>query len=228
MVPERLTSVVIRLTPAFFSAVQHDLASLKQWVYQLTEAVSLFSFPALVGLAIIADDAVRLAAGPKWVAAVLPLRLLAIYGAYDVTAQLLTRALNAAGDSRFPARVGLLLLFLLPPAFVAGSRWGPSGIACAWLIVTPAARSLLLMRARRRLGIRLTDYARALWPAMSATMLMALATIVIAFLTRRAPLAVRTGGEVLVGAAVYSGALLGLHRRRIDAWRREWIRLRAA
>jgi hypothetical protein len=81
-----------------------------------------------------------------------------------------------------------------------------------------------LIRARQRLGIRYREYARALWPAVSSTIVMAAAAMAMARTARDWSLAARTASEVAVAAAVYSAALLTLHRERIDAWRLEWRR----
>jgi len=66
IVPERLANVVIGVAPSFLAAVRDDLPVLRQWIYRLTEAMALVTFPMLVGIALTAPDLVHLAVGDRW------------------------------------------------------------------------------------------------------------------------------------------------------------------
>ena len=140
IVPERLANVVIGVAPSFLAAVRDEPAVLRQWIYTLTEALAVVTFPLLVGMALTADDLVHFAAGDRWQGAVMPLRLLALYGAFDSVVQLVTRGLVAAGDVRFTARLGLLLAAVMPLAFLA-ARGGvrPASLLRGWRRRRPAA-----------------------------------------------------------------------------------------
>jgi O-antigen/teichoic acid export membrane protein len=219
IVPERLANVVIGVAPSFLAAVRDDLAVLRQWIYALTEAMALVTFPMLIGIALTAPDLVHLVVGDRWQSAVMPLRLLALYGAFDSVLQLVTRGLVAAGDVRFTARLGLLLAAVMPLAFVAGARWGATGIAVAWLAVAPPCRLALVQRARRRIGLGAREYARALWPAVSATAIMALAVLAVRAAPTFDAIAARTAVEVAAGAGAYALAVWYCHPASVRRWR---------
>jgi lipopolysaccharide exporter len=65
------------LFPAF-SAVQHHLDELKRLYMRAQGVQTLIAVPAAVGLALVADDAVRVLLGEKWLAAVPFVQLLAL------------------------------------------------------------------------------------------------------------------------------------------------------
>jgi PST family polysaccharide transporter len=223
IIPERVTSIVMRLTPAFFAAVREDRAQLREWVYRLTETVAAFTFPALIGLAVTASDVVPLVAGPQWTSAVVPVRLLAIYGAFDVTAQLITRALIADGDVRFTSNIGLALLIVLPPAFIAGAQWGPAGIAFMWVTIAPMIRVLLLRRATRRLGLEFGRYVQALVPAVTGAIGLALAAQLTSMALINWPPVARASAAICFGGAAYAAVLWRWYRARVINWRNEWF-----
>jgi O-antigen/teichoic acid export membrane protein len=218
MVPERVASIVIRVTPAIFSAVRHDLNGLRIWVLGITEGLALITFPALIGLAITCDDVVLVALGEKWRPAVLPLRLLLVFGILDVINQVMTRALTALGDVRFTMRIGLVLLCLMPPAFVAGALWrGPVGIALVWLALNPPVRLWTFVRMRRLMALRVSDYARALWPAVSSTLAMAAVVMATRIALGSAPPVWRAAATIGAGTLAYVFVVSTAHRRRLAA-----------
>ena len=75
---EKITAMVLGVTPAVLARVQHDHAALRRYVLNISEALALVTFPVTVGLALVADDVVHLALGDKWADTATPLRLLAI------------------------------------------------------------------------------------------------------------------------------------------------------
>jgi O-antigen/teichoic acid export membrane protein len=228
VVPERIANIALRLTPAFFAAVSDEVTALRRWLAGVTEGIAIVCFPLLVGLSLVAGDALRVIAGPQWDAAALPLRLLALYGAFDVVTQPLTRALVAVGDARFTARIGIALALIMPFGFIAGAHYGPVGLAIAWLLLAPTVRILALLRVRHLIGLRVTEYLAALRPAVVATIVMALAVIVASqTFNIGSPLA-RLAVGVAVGAAAYAGTLIGPFKSRSAFWLSQYRRLRHA
>jgi PST family polysaccharide transporter len=227
IVPERLAHLVTRVTPAFFAPLRDDRAALCRWIYALTEALTVLTFPLLVGLALTAPDAVPLLVGQQWTAAVLPLQLLALYSMWDVVAQLLSRGLTAVGDTRFVARLGVALAVVMPPAFIVGSLWGPAGIAAAWVLVNPAVRSVIVYRARRSLGLSARRWIVAMQPAVTSTALMAAAVVSIGAAAAEYPPLVRLLAQIAGGGAVFALGIALLHRERLLVWRDVARRLRS-
>jgi polysaccharide transporter, PST family len=217
---EKVNSIIMSVTPAFFSAVQDRVDELRRYITTLTGAISLVAFPAGVGLAIVSPDFVRVVLGANWENAILPIRLLALYAAIRSIGPILTPVLNALGETRFAMWNNVVALIALPSAFLIGSRWGISGVAAGWMVAHPLVLFLLYRRVTARTGLRDRDYLRALWPALNGVLVMAAVVLGAGWLTRSLPGAARLAIEVAAGAASYAAVLLAFHRERVEAIRR--------
>ncbi|MEP6834592.1 MAG: lipopolysaccharide biosynthesis protein [Gemmatimonas sp.] len=217
-IPEKVTAMVTRVIPAYFASIQNDAQALRRYLVRLTEFISLVTFPVLLGLALVADDFVALALGDRWTAVIGPLRILAIYAAYDSAVGLFSRVLNVTGDTRFMMNVGIALALVMPVAFYVGSHWGPVGIAAAWIIAHPFSRIPIFMRLSRRIELPWTTYLMAYWPAVSGAALMAVAVFLVRhFLTADARHVERLIAQVAAGAVTYVAVLFVLHGTRMRA-----------
>jgi len=216
MAVEKITALVGRVTPAFFSAVQHDKPTLRRYLLSITEGLSLVTFPVCIGLALIAEDVVRLAMGERWTPAILPLQLLAIVATFRSIQPLIPQVLAALRESRRNMNNTLLTVLVLPVGFYVATRWGISGVAIAWLILYPLLASPLFARTFRMIGLPVRSYVESLWPATSSCVAMAVVvTLVDRALFPNSTSYASLTTKIVVGALAYSGTLLVLHRRRI-------------
>lgn len=216
MTVEKITAVVGRVTPAFFCTVQKDLAALRRYLLLITEALALVTFPACVGLSLVANDFVRLALGEHWTAAILPVQLLAIVATVRSVQPLIPQVLFAIGQSRLAMRNSVLTALVLPICFFLASHWGIAGVAGAWLIVGPLMFSPLLLRTLGLIELPAKQYFASLWPATSGCLVMAFAVISVdrAFLGEIPPYASLII-KIVIGALAYAVTLLTFHRSRI-------------
>jgi PST family polysaccharide transporter len=217
---DRVSSLVTRVLPSVLSTVQDDRQALRRYVLAITEGLALIALPVSVGLALVAEDFVVVVLGERWRPAITPLRLLAFYGGYRALATIFPPLLVAIGEAKRNLQFTLLATVVLPALFLIGTRWGVVGVAMAWIIGFPLVSIPLYSFVFRRIGLRLTSYLRALWPALSGTLAMALVVIVVRILaTGSLPVPLRFGAEVATGAVTYLLLIWLLHRPRIDAFR---------
>jgi PST family polysaccharide transporter len=222
---EKVTALVGRVTPAVFSAVQSDKESLRRYLVNLTEGLALVTFPAAVGLALVADTLVPFALGEKWQGAVVPLQFLAAYATFRSVITLLPQILNVTGEARFGMWNAFLAAAVLPAGFLLGARWGTTGIAAAWVVLHPLVTLPLYRRVFARIELPVGRYLRGLWPATSGALLMTAAVFSAKLLEPDGwPAPARLAVEASVGVLAYVLALLLLHRPRVDAFR-EMLRL---
>lgn len=227
MAVEKITALIGRVTPAFFSAVQTDFAELRRYLLVLTEGLALITFPASIGLALTAKEVVRVALGEKWAVAIVPLQLLAVLATIKSVSPLIPQVLAAIGEARTNMRISLMTLVVLPTSFFFATRWGIAGVAMAWLVLGPVMLLPLMIKAFRLIEMPASQYLRALWPATSACIVMAVAVLFVdkVFLAQ-ASLGVALVVKVLAGAISYVAALFALHSRRISVIRRSIPALR--
>jgi teichuronic acid exporter len=220
MAVEKVTVLMLRVAPAVFSAVQQDAAALRRYLLSMTEAVAIVTFPISIGLALTAEDLVPIMLGEQWSGAIVPLQLLAVYGAFQSVAPLLNRVLAVIGETRFNMHIAMATLVVLPAAFIIATRWGLAGVAAAWLVV-PVLQLPIFLRLRRRIALSPLDYLRSLWPAVSSVGVMTGAILLLHRWTATHGLSPGTSLllTVATGAVVYCGTILLVHTDRVRCFR---------
>ncbi|HXF96798.1 MAG TPA: lipopolysaccharide biosynthesis protein [Gemmatimonadales bacterium] len=218
---QRVAALVGQVTPAYFAAVQDDRAAVRRYVLRITEGLALITFPASVGLALVARDLVLVLLGPKWAGAIAPLQLLAAYATVRSITPLLPQVLMMMRDSRFEVWRMLAAALVLPPCFYFGAeRWGVAGLATAWVVVDPVFLLVLYRRVFARIELSASEYLRALRPALNGTAVMAGAVITAGALCGTdADSAVRLATQVAAGVVAYALACRLLHWGRLVAFR---------
>ena len=212
---EKITALVGRVTPAFLAAVQNDLGELRRYLIAITEGLAYLTFPACVGIALVASNVVPLI-GAQWASAVAPLQLLAILATVRSIDPLVQQTMAALGESRTNLNNSLLTVCILPFGLYAGTNWGLLGVTVAWLIIGPLLFGRLLFIALRRIELPPRQYFASLWPATSACLVMALTVILVERLfLGHASVYVSLGSKIAVGAVAYVLALLVFHRQRV-------------
>ncbi len=216
---DKVSAVLSRVALPIFSAAQRDLPTVRRYVLILTEVLAIIAMPLSIGLAVVARDFVAVVLGPRWAGAVGPMRLLAMYAGFRCLTTFFPQVLTAVGHARWNMRMGLVMLVVMPTAFVIGSRWGTSGVAAAWMIGYPiVVVPGLLLYMLRRIELPFGAYATALRPAFTGTAVMVAATLAVgALLPPGLRHAARLALVVATGAVAYLAVLWLLHRDRVKA-----------
>jgi teichuronic acid exporter len=226
---EKVTALIVRVTPAIFAAVQNDLAEMRRYLLGVTEGLAMLTFPACVGMALVAPDLVVVLWSDEWISAILPIQLLAILAMVRSIDPLVNQVLSARGRAALNFRNAMYTLAVVPFGLYAGAQWGLEGVAVAALILVPLFFCRLLSLALRELELRASEYVAALWPAVSSAAAMA----GVVFLAERTILGsahdmTTLVSKIALGAAAYAGALFVLHRKRVLRMRDFAMRLRSS
>lgn len=214
---ERIAALLGDVLRGIFSAVQNDRVALARYFCVVTEGLAILTFPPAVGLALVADDCIRVLLGQKWVAAIEPLQLLAFYAMVRSVSTVFAPILVATGHTRLNLRFNLVAAVVMPALFLLGTRWGMVGVAAAWMVgYTVIAVALFLRQVLLIVNLSHGQYLRALAPALLATTVMAAVVVALREAIPFAPgsptrLLVEVGG----GAASYGIALWVVHGRRL-------------
>lgn len=225
---ERITSLVGRVTPAYFSAVKRDNAALRRFLLRPTEGIAIVTFPAMIGMALVAGDAVPVLLGAKWQSAILPLQLLALYACFRSVMPLLPQVLLVTGEFKFALWVGLVMAVVMPAAFWVGSHWGLAGVAAGWVIAYPFCALPLYLRTAKTIELPTREYIGALRPAIEGTIAMA-AVVIAVKLTMPAGVSggARLSAQIAAGALAYPAFIWSFHRERLRRFLRAARSLRA-
>jgi O-antigen/teichoic acid export membrane protein len=217
-VTDKVTSLVLQITPPVLARVRHDRAELRRYVIRITEAMSLTVLPLMVGLALVAHDFVPLVLGAQWNGMIFPLQVLSTYAAVNVVLPLFGQVLNVTGHEVFAMRHNFLQIAVMPCLFAIGAYVdGVDGIALAWIVGHPILAMRLVRYTLRTIDLRPVDYVQqAVAPAVVSCALMAVAVVAVRFLWPSSEPGVgRLSAEIAIGAVTYVGSLLLLYRARI-------------
>jgi teichuronic acid exporter len=211
---EKIVSLVTTLIPAYLSRVQKDLPALRHYVRSLTEAIALTTFPATIGFALVASEAVPLIMGKKWIGMIAPLQVLCAYAAVRSIVAILPKVLTACGNPRFVMRVEVMGLVIMPLSFWIGSHWGLRGIAFGWVFGYPIIALAEYWKTMKTIQMGVADYFKALRPALDGSIAMAL---MVGTLQRMLPSFspwIRLLIEITGGGVAYIGTVMLLHHER--------------
>ena len=213
---EKVTALMSRVMPAFYSSLQSDPSAMRRYLLLVTEGVSLITFPVGIGVALVADDFVRLVFGAKWEQAIAPLQILAAWAAVRSIIGLAPPIAYVTNGSRVAMFNGLLCASLFPVGFFIGSHWGPVGLAWAWVVVQPIAFFGLCRHVLKATGLSFARYVQALKPALIGVSIMAIAVVGFRALSpQELPQVARFTLECLIGTVIYGVTLIVLHSDRV-------------
>lgn len=217
---ERISALVSQITPAVFSAVQHEPALLRRYLVKITEGLALITLPVALGLATVADLFVTVVLGDRWWPAIAPLAILSFYGGFRSLTSPYPHVLQAVGESSRAMKYNLLGVAVLLPMFIAGSYFGLAGVACAWIIGYPLITLPMFRAVQRVTGLRLREYLEALRPPLvAATAMMVAVAAVRSLLPAEWPAGLHLGLAVAAGAVTYPAVLLVGYRDRLNSLR---------
>jgi len=216
---DKITALVSRVMPAFYSSVQTDPRVLRRYLLLLTEGLALITFPIGVGMALVAEPFVSLVLGEKWLEVVGPLQVLSCWAAIRSMFGLISPILFVTGGSRLSMLSGLFCMVVYPLAFWFGSAWGVIGIAWAWVCVQPISWVAPYWHALRAIGLSFWEYTAAARPAFMGTLIMALCVegMFLMYL-KESPPVIRLAAQMAMGGTVYALILLTFHRNRIRSF----------
>lgn len=213
---QEIASVVSRVIPGIFSAVQSQPEQLRRYFLVLTELVAYLTLPVTIGLALTADFAVRIVLGPQWEAVIMPLRILCIYAALYTSQLLVGPVLMWTGQFRANMWCSVLAGIGLPLGFLAGTRWGLEGVAWSWSIVFPLVNLPAMVISFRTIGAGFGAWLGALAPAAVGCLgLMAALIGARAALPDDTSVGLAAALAVVAGAIGYLLTLWLLFRRRV-------------
>jgi len=216
---EKVTSMVTTVVVPYFVAIKDNLGEVRRYLRNLTQGIAVLTFPACVGLALVARELVLLMLGRKWEGAIEPLRILSIYAGFRSIVALLPKLLVSFGDARFVMWNSLATLLVLGPDFFVGSHWGIAGVAWAWVVAYPWVVLFLYKEVFDKIEMGVSEYIGSVRPALEGTLAMALAVGGVGYaIPDNKSVISRLILKVATGVLVYTGILLLRHRQKLVAF----------
>jgi len=214
---DKITALLSRVMPGFYSSVQTDPSVLRRYLLLLTEGLAFLTFPIGVGMALVAYAFVGFVLGEKWIGVVLPLQVLSCWAVVRSVFSLIPPILFVTGGSRLSMLNGLFCMVAYPLGFWIGSGWGAVGIALAWVVVQPVSWIAPYRHALAAVRLSFLKYLSVLWPAASSTVIMAGGVCLIRqALPESSSHLLHLLCEAAAGAAMYAVMIGTFHRARLS------------
>jgi O-antigen/teichoic acid export membrane protein len=208
------TSVINQLSLPVFAKLQREEAQLRRSFLQISRCLAILSLPMQVGMVLIAHDLVALLLTEKWLPVVPLLQVFSLAGIFSILPLPAAPLLTARGHADVVFRVTLVSGVVRTLGKLAVAPWGLVGFAAAWATLLPASRVWLLLLSLRESRLGVGAYVRAISSAAVATAVMAAVVLgVRAAGAEPDVLLARMIFDVVLGAAVYTLALLAIDRR---------------
>jgi teichuronic acid exporter len=220
---EKTSTLLMRAAGPLFARVQSDLDQVRRYFLILSEMLLLILLPLLLGLALVAPEAVAFILAPKWKSATVPLQWLALYMTFRPLGTLSEQVLVSQRQTQFNMRMSVVSFCILPLGFLIAATWqGAWAVAAAWLVLTPITFLPTLAKVLRTIQLPLHQYLAALSPAFAGCLLMVPAVWFVraTLLTQNHPLLLTLAGEVATGALVYAAVLVVFFRPRLERYLR--------
>jgi O-antigen/teichoic acid export membrane protein len=197
---------------AAYSRIQGDGAALAKAFLKATRLIMLAALPFYFGLAATAQPLVATFLGTKWAGIVPLVRILALAMPLMTLQILFAPATNALGRPIIAVRSGAAGAALLPAAFLVGLRFGPIGLAWAWVGGMAALLAATMALSLPAIGARAVEVAKAVAPGLAASAVMAAAVLALDASLPAMPDHVRLALLVSSGTAAYAALLFALAR----------------
>jgi O-antigen/teichoic acid export membrane protein len=194
--------------------LQTNIDAMRTSFYRAVRLTAAIAVPTSAGIALVANEAVSVLLGPKWLPSVPLLRLLCVYAAVRAVDVLLPPVLFARHRERFLLWYCLALLIVTPIAAIIGALW--YGALGAVVFLTPAYCALMAIMAKEALAEIKSSFSE-LWSEIWPTLAAAAAMAAVVLLLREFVFAGRTQTPLIglivlsaSGAAAYVAALLAI------------------
>ncbi|MGH7770070.1 MAG: lipopolysaccharide biosynthesis protein [Candidatus Binatia bacterium] len=158
---DKVVSTISQVAFPVFSAVQDDHALLRRYFLTIVKFVAFVSFPAFLGIFVIAESAVPLFLSTKWMPAILPLQILCMVATFRAINTMNAPLVLAIGRPEILMFNNLIMAVVLALSFFIGSDYGLTGFAYAWLVF-PAVFLITTSISLNLVGLPLVQYFKEL------------------------------------------------------------------
>lgn len=153
-----LTSVTNAVAFPAFSRLQNEPERMRRALYQVTQYTSLITFPAFIGVAVIAPELVVAVFGSQWTPSIPVMQVLAFIGILHSLLYFNSSVFMATGKPAWSFHIAILNAVANVIAFVLVVRWGIIAVAAAYVIRGYLLSPLPVWLLKRIINIELKTY----------------------------------------------------------------------
>jgi len=131
---QSVNTAVYKVLFAAFSSIQDDSARVRRIYLQYSGALAIFIFPAMLGLALVANPLVITVLGPEWAELGPILEIMAPAATWQGVMSIHQTLYLAKGRTDLQLRYTIIGRAFVIAGIVAGLRWGINGVAAGFVV----------------------------------------------------------------------------------------------
>jgi PST family polysaccharide transporter len=207
-----MVTPIINVALVSFAKVQDDKESLARMYRRLTQFCGLLTFPAFMGLAVLAPDVTRLVFGEKWIMSGQLMQILCFGSLASTLNYFFKPLMTAIGQQHRLFRITLVQLLLTVVAVAAGSQWSLQAVMVGYVAVSLTVMAINLLQIRQLVGVTLVSTGQAFLPPVVSSCVMAASVLLLHPVLSALPW---VGGlttvtvilQIMAGGLIYGGML---------------------
>ncbi|MDP3791007.1 MAG: MOP flippase family protein [Candidatus Omnitrophota bacterium] len=174
--PSRLTTMILSgVMFPILSHMQEDTVRLKAAYFNVLKTIAAITFPALIGMACVTPEFVKVVLGAKWVGIINPIRVLFVVGMIDSIVATVGSVFCSKGRPEIELKADLALLAILLPLIFLGLRFGLMGIAVAMVLHRILSISIFFILLKPLLNYRIAELLTSIFLPIRDSIIMGLA-----------------------------------------------------
>jgi PST family polysaccharide transporter len=162
---------ITRVLFPLFCKIEDDRQRFERGYLTAIKFISMISFPAMLGLFCVADHFIYVVFGEKYIAAIIPLKILCFSGMAKSILHTMGVVFNSKGRPDLGLKWNLCAFPVIAIAVILGSYNGLSGVALA-ITLTSYLSFIGAWISLRLAKIRFFSYLKSLLPAFSGSLIM--------------------------------------------------------
>ena len=186
------------------SKLQSEPLRFERALLKFCEVSTLISFPLFAGIVAIAPSLVPWLFGPKWLAAIPLLQILAIYGAVRSALAFMHPLMICKGRAGLYLAMNVILTSLTLTGCFVAVHWNPRAIALSVVLTMLLFAAIFLVIARRPLELRILPLLKTfVFPGVTSLFMLIVVTFVRRFISMIFAPAISVVVCVVAGVVVY-------------------------
>lgn len=211
---DAIAGALASVSHSLLSSLQSEKEKVKEAFLMATFGSSIVSFPAFIGLAAIAGEAIPLIFGAQWDDAVEPTRWFCLIGLMSCIGVIQSALINSQGRSDWWFYYVLFKQIFLIFTVVVLRDEGISVIVMAIALQTALFWPITFFMVKKIIEIKLKNYLYQFLAPLTASLIMLITIIAIQYYFKESAV-VRLLIEIILGGMVYCATVMALSGKRI-------------
>jgi len=215
MLNDVIAGALTSVSHALLSSLQNEKGKVRDAFLLATYGSSIISFPAFVGLAAIVGDAIPLIFGAQWTEAIVPTRWFCLIGLMSCIGVIQASLINSQGKNKWWFYYQLFRQILTISTILLMLDKGINFIVMVMALQVVILWPVTLVMVSKIINLKVSTYFRQFLEPLLASVMMAVAVLLIAYFMQTGSPIVRLLAEIIIGGIVYSLSIFFLSKEKI-------------